>query len=335
MKYEDFLNNLKQEEIQYYDKLVKAYYDVYSKRSDFQLDDPEHSRWSDYNAQLDSISTDYDVYDYAEMLSKYGEDKYKSRLDNRISEHITKLDKQTKKEIGAGVSVENKGNNVYHIEGNNGSCDILVSPIKTSSSNAVVKTRIKISNVIKRDKPLDYVPEKEDNEYIKRWKENELKASLDGFNKFVSAYSQLRDEYSSIQRDFNASRGTENQENLKKKKEESYNKLHNFLKSHSYYAGVCRKIGFRFNDPDASKTKLIETLKKDINEHFKVLQAKVENKIGEIVEIDPFDASGTNYHFEGAKGSCNVEVILAGGYNIQRLHTRWIVTRVKPKNEAK
>jgi hypothetical protein len=69
----------------------------------------------------------------------------------------------------------------------------------------------------------------------------------------------------------------------------------------------------------------IEQLKKDIDAHYKTLQNKVEKKIGKILKIKSL--GGYDYRFIGEEESCGVEVILAGGYNIQRLHTRWIITK--------
>lgn len=68
-----------------------------------------------------------------------------------------------------------------------------------------------------------------------------------------------------------------------------------------------------------------EQLKKDIEDHYKTLQAKVEKKIGKIIEVEHL--GGYDYRFKGENGSCGVEVIIAGGYNIQRKHTRWIITK--------
>lgn len=68
-----------------------------------------------------------------------------------------------------------------------------------------------------------------------------------------------------------------------------------------------------------------EQLKKDIDAHYKTLQAKVEKKIGKIIKVEHL--GGYDYRFEGENGNCGVEVIIAGGYNIQRKHTRWIITK--------
>ena len=68
-----------------------------------------------------------------------------------------------------------------------------------------------------------------------------------------------------------------------------------------------------------------EKMEKDVRNHFNTLQAKVEKKIGKILEIESL--GGSDYRFIGEEGNCSVEVILAGGYNIQRLHTRWIIKK--------
>ena len=68
-----------------------------------------------------------------------------------------------------------------------------------------------------------------------------------------------------------------------------------------------------------------ERLEKDIREHYKSLQSKVEKKIGKIIKVEHL--GGWDYRFEGENGNCGVEVIIAGGYNIQRRHTRWIITK--------
>ena len=68
-----------------------------------------------------------------------------------------------------------------------------------------------------------------------------------------------------------------------------------------------------------------QKIEQDIKDHYKTLQAKVEKKIGKIIKVEHL--GGYDYRFEGENGNCGVEVIIAGGYNIQRRHTRWIITK--------
>lgn len=68
-----------------------------------------------------------------------------------------------------------------------------------------------------------------------------------------------------------------------------------------------------------------ERIEKDILEHYKMLQQKVEKEIGKIVEVERL--GGFDYNFIGETKSCGVRVVLAGGYNVQRKHTRWVITR--------
>ena len=82
---------------------------------------------------------------------------------------------------------------------------------------------------------------------------------------------------------------------------------------------------FRFQKTNVLK--FIELAKKEIDTHFKQLQLKVEKTIGIIQEIKPYGNNGYNYIFKGTEGFCTIEVVLAGGYNIQRLHTRWIIKK--------
>lgn len=64
---------------------------------------------------------------------------------------------------------------------------------------------------------------------------------------------------------------------------------------------------------------------KDIFGHYDTLQKKVEDKIGKIQRLNHH--GGSDYTVYGSNGQCELEVILAGGYNIQRLHTRWIIKK--------
>lgn len=77
------------------------------------------------------------------------------------------------------------------------------------------------------------------------------------------------------------------------------------------------------------KSYQMERITKDVNAHFVKLQYKVEERIGKINEI--LHLGGEDYFFKGETGEVGVMVILAGGWNIQRLHTRWVFDRKKKK----
>ena len=61
---------------------------------------------------------------------------------------------------------------------------------------------------------------------------------------------------------------------------------------------------------------------KIIDSHYNKLQAKAFDKVGNILTLDSL--SDNYYRLNGDKGSTDIEIIIAGGYNIQRAHTRWI-----------
>jgi hypothetical protein len=67
----------------------------------------------------------------------------------------------------------------------------------------------------------------------------------------------------------------------------------------------------------------VNEVKSLVDQKFKTLQAKVRKRIGEIIKIQPL--GGNDYYFKEELGNCTIEVIFAGGYNVQRLHTRWII----------
>lgn len=84
------------------------------------------------------------------------------------------------------------------------------------------------------------------------------------------------------------------------------------------YEEYKKKYGYYYNLTE-------DQLKKDLDSHYEALQNKVEKKIGKIIEV--MALGGLDYRFKGENGECSVEVILAGGYNIQKLHTRWIIKK--------
>lgn len=92
------------------------------------------------------------------------------------------------------------------------------------------------------------------------------------------------------------------------------------------YEDVIEKYKYYLNlNAMYGKVGAYERIEKDIIKHYETLQNKVEKKIGKIIKVEYL--GGYDYNFIGEDGKCGVEVILAGGYNIQRKHTRWIITK--------
>ena len=94
-------------------------------------------------------------------------------------------------------------------------------------------------------------------------------------------------------------------------------------KCNSYYGFM--SINSIYTECKKDMTKLRELATKAVEKQYKKLQAKVEAKIGKIIKRAHI--CGDNYNFIGELDKCNVRVITAGGYNIQKLHTRWIITK--------
>lgn len=136
--------------------------------------------------------------------------------------------------------------------------------------------------------------------YVDEWKENEINAIYEDYKKWYDKLVELRTYW---------------KENGGK---DNFNKL----QSHKY-------INKHYNtwsiSGDQSEERIKKIIKFGVDEHFKNLQSRVEKKIGKIIEIQ--NVNGNTYAFKGELDSCFIEVILAGGYNVQRLHTRWIITK--------
>lgn len=129
---------------------------------------------------------------------------------------------------------------------------------------------------------------------INEWKEQEIKIFIEEFKKAKLLIKELKEKY-----------GRE-----------------------IYTLGIYHDIPTIFKTNIYLTEKGIEEIAvKETERHFKKLQDKVINKIGVIKEIKETGDNDYNYTFIGENGRCKVEVVLAGGYNIQRLHTRWIIKK--------
>lgn len=197
---------------------------------------------------------------------------------------------------------------------------------------------------------------------VEVWKEKELVRSLDYYKDLLKSYNELLDEtkmavsYWNDRQYFIDYKGMTREE-CTAEHDRLYGIQKQFMRYHSTAMSLLKefivkdaeKCGYRtyatVKDEKYNLTheykyfiaqykideeKATRVLKKAIDRHFEALQGKVEKKIGTIERIASL--GGDDYRFEGTLGSCNVRVILAGGYNIQKLHTRWIITGVVLKD---
>ena len=126
-------------------------------------------------------------------------------------------------------------------------------------------------------------------EFVEEWKKEEVKATLKAVEDFKATIEKMQEE----------------------KKQGIY-----------YYKCANQRLYTLSTLKEETKLQLITN---GVESHFKELQNKVELTIGKIVKIG--NITNNLYSFIGENGECKIEVILAGGYNIQKLHTRWLIKK--------
>jgi len=138
-------------------------------------------------------------------------------------------------------------------------------------------------------------------EQITIWKENEVNAIYDQYKEYKNKLDELHEIWKT------------------KGGSDNFNHYKYFKYSNTYFYGLT----YHGNQEEEYIKKCIKV---SVDQHFNKLQNKVEKEIGKILTIQ---SSGNYYKFTGELGSCDIDVILAGGYNIQKLHTRWLIKRHK------
>ena len=133
--------------------------------------------------------------------------------------------------------------------------------------------------------------------YVEEWKEEEVVRTFEDYKRWLEKLEKLQEDWKNGVKD-----------------------SFNILQSHRYSNKYYNTLSYC-----SSEERVLNKIRVDVNKHFETLQAKVEKKIGNIIKIER--VNGNIYSFVGELDSCYIEVILAGGYNIQRLHTRWIITK--------
>lgn len=192
--------------------------------------------------------------------------------------------------------------------------------------------------------------------YVEEWKMEEVKRTIEYYNELLKEYNEVLEEtkmsanYWNDRHYFEKHKGMTKEECINES-ERLYKIKKDFMNNHitsfrtlekmivrdkekcGYEVFAVVETEYGFNDEykcykaqyKMDEEKCYELVKKMVDKHFETLQKKVEKKIGEIIKIESL--GGYDYEFVGKEGTCKVEVILAGGYNIQRLHTRWIIKK--------
>lgn len=340
-EFEYLLKQIKEQEVEFYQYYIDMLYnyDLENRQKSQPKDDSEEesAKWTKYLNGRDAVIDDYDVRDFEYMLLQgKSKEEQQNKLVKFIDEHITKLRKSIAKVIGNVTDINKVDENIYNLEGEKGTCTLQVTPIKLSSTKSVTKARFKVANVeekvIQVDKEENSI---EDNEYIKEWKQKELEGFIKARDYYNQHCKELEEAEQEAENEYKVARqkyvDEHNGEAPQTKRtyngieilDPELNKIYQNKESKKY-----DYIKFAYNENQfyheyGNSNDFEERCMKIINKHFQELQAKVQKKIGKIIKITDF--GGDDYGFEGENGRCMVEVIWAGGYNIQRLHTRWIV----------
>lgn len=324
MNLEDFINMIRQQETKLYNDCIEIVKSAYDNADKNVLKNNPWTFWE----KIDEVCADYDVRE--EFRKKYlGENNY-SHIDRDIEEHLTKLSKSITKITGTVDTIEEINETDYLVKGAKADMTIKLTPAKLSSSKNVMKSKIKALDVKEHEEELIERPSDfEESEYVKEWKQRELegyKTALQSWKETLAKYEKEEEDAKQHLRDlvieYREKNGKEPEvkngkyvdEELHKASQEKSKANDNYFNTKNANA-FFRNYGFSNNFEEMAKNM--------IDKHFNELQAKVEKKIGRIIKIESF--GGDDYAFNGERGDCVVEVIWAGGYNIQRLHTRWIV----------
>lgn len=74
-----------------------------------------------------------------------------------------------------------------------------------------------------------------------------------------------------------------------------------------------------------SNAQRLAVITRDVDAHFRKLRASANKRVGQLIDIKNID--GDYWLLIGVSGTVGIRCIGAGGYNIQRYHTRWVFDR--------
>lgn len=140
---------------------------------------------------------------------------------------------------------------------------------------------------------------KEELKQITEWKQTEIDATYDQYKIYKNKLNELHEIWKT------------------KGGSDNFNHYKYFKYSNTYFYGLT-------SHGNQEEEFIKKCIKVSVDKHFEKLQNKVHQVIGDIISIE---GHGNYYKFTGDLGSCDIDVILAGGYNIQKLHTRWLIKK--------
>lgn len=145
---------------------------------------------------------------------------------------------------------------------------------------------------------------KEIKEFIIKWKENAIKWHLTNFEKYIKEY--------------------------KKTCELSFEERKKFIRNSKENYGILimesRSYGY-----ERGKERIIKAIERNAIAKEKQLILRVNKSVGLIVEAIKLriGCNGElNGYIKGENGTCKIETICAGGYNIQCLHYRVLIKKI-------
>lgn len=149
---------------------------------------------------------------------------------------------------------------------------------------------------------------KEIKEFINQWKLRAIKYYRQAIEDYKKEYEELKEKYSQSNDDY------------KKEKRQLLAKYNQIVVDLSY--------GY---SPKDREERLLKIIEREATAKEKTLIARVNKEVGLIVKALNLKVGlngELNGSIKGENGTCKIETIYAGGYNIQCLHYRVLVHKV-------
>lgn len=146
---------------------------------------------------------------------------------------------------------------------------------------------------------------KEIKEFIDQWKLRAIKYYRQAIEDYKKEYEELKEKY------------YQSNEDYKKEKRQLLEKYNQIVVNLSY--------GY---SPKDREERLLKIIEREATAKEKTLIARVNKEVGTIIKALSLNVGVNgelNGTIKGENGTCKIETIYAGGYNIQCLHYRVLV----------